>query len=151
MLDFLLAEWEKDDSLIYGRYNKPCDDEMFNNETQQHNSLYWMYRNILNIALLFRDEVFYFPVFMDFRGIIYPLVNYLTYQGQCGKDHYYASIEQCVGNNNHILIYLCNVFGVKGMSMNDRIDWAHINIPIILDPTRLGGSSPRRRGGSLWE
>jgi DNA-directed RNA polymerase, mitochondrial len=83
-----------------------------------------MYRNILNIALLFRGEVFYLPVFMDFRGRIYPMVNYLTYQGgDVARSllnfhrHGYRS-----GNNAHILIYLCNVFGVKALSMKARIE-----------------------------
>jgi DNA-directed RNA polymerase len=80
-----------------------------------------MYRNILNIALLFRDEVFFLPVFMDFRGRIYPMVNYLTYQGG-DVARSLLNFHRSGGNNNHILIYLCNVFGVKGLSLKDRID-----------------------------
>lgn len=83
-----------------------------------------MYRNILNIAQLFKGEVFYLPVFMDFRGRIYPMVNYLTYQGGdvarsllCFHRTTYRS-----SNNDHILVYLCNVFGLKNKSMKARIE-----------------------------
>lgn len=123
MLDFLLLEWEKDNGLIFGKYNKPSEDDCFNSDTQKHNSLYWMYRNILNIAQLFRGKIIYLPVFMDFRGRIYPLVNYLSYQGgdvarsllnfHCSP---YRNVE-----NKHILIYLCNVFGNNKYSMNARV------------------------------
>ena len=94
-----------------------------------------MYRNILNIAQLFRGEVFYLPVFMDFRGRIYPIVNYLTYQGgDVARSllNFHRS-DYKGGNNNHILIYLCNVFGKKGLSMEGRIKWAQKNIPHMLD------------------
>lgn len=40
MLMFLLKEWQRDDSIIFGKYNKPCPDESFNNVSQEHNSLY---------------------------------------------------------------------------------------------------------------
>jgi DNA-directed RNA polymerase len=135
MLDFLLEDWEKDDSLIFEKYNKPCQDEIFNEDTQRHNSLYWMYRNILNIAQLFRGEVFYLPVFMDFRGRIYPLVNYLTYQGgDVARSLLNFQRTKYSGkNNNHILIYLCNVFGLNKLSMKNRIVWAREHIPNMLD------------------
>ena len=68
--------------------------------------------------------MFYLPVFMDFRGRIYPLVNYLTYQGGDVARSLlnFHPTKHCGGNNNHILIYLCNVFGMKDLSMKDRIE-----------------------------
>ncbi len=50
-------------------------------EVMSHNSKYWNYSNILNIALLMKDQTIYFPAFLDFRGRIYPSPNYLSYQG----------------------------------------------------------------------
>jgi len=35
----------------------------------------------LNIAILYKDVKFYLPTFADFRGRIYTLSNYLSYQG----------------------------------------------------------------------
>lgn len=87
-----------------------------------------MYRNIINIAILFRGERIYLPVFMDFRGRIYPLVSYLSYQGgdvaRSLLNFYRPSKNLSEGelsNNQHILIYLCNVFGKNKLSMENRI------------------------------
>ena len=33
------------------------------------------------IAYLFRNQTFYLPVYADFRGRIYTLSNYLSYEG----------------------------------------------------------------------
>jgi DNA-directed RNA polymerase len=51
------------------------------NDILSHNSKYWIYSNILNIALLLKDQTIYFPTFLDFRGRVYPTPNYLSYQG----------------------------------------------------------------------
>lgn len=40
MLEHLLEEWLRADSYIFGKYNKPCEDEGFSAEIQEHNSLY---------------------------------------------------------------------------------------------------------------
>lgn len=49
-------------------------------EVMSHNSKYWSNSNILNIALLMKDQTIYFPAFLDFRVRIYPSPNYLSYQ-----------------------------------------------------------------------
>jgi len=82
----------------------------------------------MNIAILFRGETIYLPVFMDFRGRIYPLVSYLSYQGGDvarsllnfnRPSNKLSEGEQ--SNNQHILIYLCNVFGNNKLSMANRV------------------------------
>lgn len=94
-----------------------------------------MYRNILNIGLLFRGEIFYLPVFMDFRGRIYPIVNYLTYQGgdvaRSLLSFHHTTFRST--DNKHLLIYLCNVFGLKNKTMEGRIEWARTNIPRMVE------------------
>lgn len=82
-----------------------------------------MYRNILNIAMLFRGEKLYFPVFMDFRGRMYPLVSYLSYQGGDVARSLlcFNTSSNKPSENQHILIYLCNVFGHNNRSMKGRI------------------------------
>jgi DNA-directed RNA polymerase, mitochondrial len=75
------------------------------------------------MALLFRGEVFHLPVFMDFRGRIYPLVSYLSYQGgDVARSllNFNPSTSKTT-DNKHILIYLCNVFGHNNRSMDGRI------------------------------
>jgi DNA-directed RNA polymerase len=46
-----------------------------------HNSKYWNYYTTISITYLYLNVEFYIPTFMDFRGRIYPLINYLNYQG----------------------------------------------------------------------
>ena len=88
-----------------------------------------MFRNILNLAQLFRNIVFYLPVFLDFRGRIYPLSNYLSYQsGDVSRSLLSFNVDSTdlsVGEgNNHVYIYLFNMFegGKKGFSMDERIE-----------------------------
>ena len=86
MLTFVLEEWEKDNSILFKGYNKYKeisinDSKNIKQEKEKHNALHHLYLNIINIAFLFRDQVFYLPVFSDFRGRLYTLSNYLSYQG----------------------------------------------------------------------
>lgn len=90
----------------------------------------------MNIALLFRGHKIYLPVFMDFRGRIYPLSNYLSYQGGDVARSLLAfdnnSSDPSVtkpSDNKHILIYLCNVFGHNNRSLESRIKWSENNLP----------------------
>lgn len=47
-----------------------------------HNSKYYLQRNILAIAHLYKNvEAFYLPMFYDWRGRIYTQPDYLSYQG----------------------------------------------------------------------
>jgi DNA-directed RNA polymerase len=50
-------------------------------EKRAHNSIYWQYFNILQIAELYLEHNFYLPTFADFRGRIYTFSPYLSYQG----------------------------------------------------------------------
>lgn len=93
-----------------------------------------MYRNILNIAILFRGEKIYLPVFMDFRGRIYPLASYLTYQGgDIARSLLNFNSDNKPSDNEHILIYFCNVFGHNNRSMKSRINWAKTTLPYMTE------------------
>jgi hypothetical protein len=86
MLMFVIEEWNKDQSSLFKGYNRyqeisTEDSRMIQKEKEKHNALHQLYFNIINIAILFRAQVFYFPVFADFRGRLYTLSNYLSYQG----------------------------------------------------------------------
>jgi hypothetical protein len=86
MLMLVIEEWNKDKSLLFKGYNKykeisDEDSRIIKKEKEKHNGLYHLYLNIINIAILFRAQVFYLPVFSDFRGRLYTLSNYLSYQG----------------------------------------------------------------------
>nr|QWO71443.1 RNA polymerase [Termitomyces sp. T8] len=88
-LDFIIKEWEnKEDSTLFKGFNKFHTltyeygkvNSAIKKEILSHNSKYWSYTNVINIALLLKDETLYFPTFFDFRGRIYPSPNYLSYQ-----------------------------------------------------------------------
>ena len=91
MLDYLLLEWKNTNSVIFKEYNKlhPLSKELDNNnldsnmkkEILKHNSIHWNYSNILNISALMREQTIYLPTFLDFRGRVYPIPVYLSYQG----------------------------------------------------------------------
>ena len=89
ILDTIVKEWDnKENSLLFKDLNKlhPLTDEFdkmkssIKKEILSHNSKHWTYSNIINIALLMKDQTIYFPTFLDFRGRIYPTPNYLSYQ-----------------------------------------------------------------------
>ncbi|KAF8575774.1 DNA/RNA polymerase [Ramaria rubella] len=86
MLNFVLDEWSKENSILLKGYNKykeinDDDSKIIKNDKIKHNALYHLYYNIINIATLFRNHELYVPVFADFRGRLYTLSDYLTYQG----------------------------------------------------------------------
>jgi DNA-directed RNA polymerase len=61
---------------------------------------------------------------MDFRGRIYPVVNYLNYQGgDIARSLLNFHITDTkISRNDHILIYLSNVFGIgNAKTMSTRI------------------------------
>lgn len=96
VLEFILMEWNKEDSKYFNgplngqqlEINKK-DSEIVKRSKQSHNSRYWRYLNIINIAKVYRNSVFYLPTFADrplfltwkAGGRIYTLSQYLSYQG----------------------------------------------------------------------
>lgn len=99
VLKYVMNEWEKDNSYLFKGYNKlhsktneindNINSELYK-EIQAHNSMYYNYYNTIMIATLYRDQIFYLPTFLDFRGRIYSKVSYLRVVIQL--DHYYNSI-----------------------------------------------------------
>jgi DNA-directed RNA polymerase len=89
MLSFLLNDWKAKDSILFNMYNQLHEEtaninnvsSVIKKEIIRHNTLYFTYSNILNIANLLKGFTIYFPTFLDFRGRIYPISSYLSYQG----------------------------------------------------------------------
>lgn len=167
MLDYLLLEWKNTNSVIFKEYNKlhPLSKELDNNnldsnmkkEILKHNSIHWNYSNILNISALMREQTIYLPTFLDFRGRVYPIPVYLSYQGSdlarslllfknVGlKIDYNNIIQQIVDKNiknklkklilndiDYVKLYLANVFGLNKLNRNNRIKWFNENIKEML-------------------
>ena len=103
MLNFVLNEWDNDNSSLFKGYNRvkiennneldnllsDCTDVkikekkslLYKQEIQSHNAKYTNYLNTISLAKIYRDVDFYLPTFADFRGRIYPMTTYLNYQG----------------------------------------------------------------------
>nr|QWO71450.1 RNA polymerase [Lyophyllum shimeji] len=115
MLDFVVSEWNKNEhSIIFNNFNKlhPLTNNLDKltsikkREVISHNSKYWSYSNIINIALLMKDQTIYFPTFLDFRGRIYPTPNYLSYQSNdlARSLLLFESNNQLEDSNNYLSI-----------------------------------------------
>jgi len=95
VLNYLLLEWDKENSKLFKGFNKlhpnsnlliekkktqEIESKLYK-EIQSHNSIYHHNYNTLMMASLYRNQVFYIPTFLDFRGRLYTKVTYLSYQG----------------------------------------------------------------------
>jgi len=86
MLKFILTEWANKESKLFKGHNvfQPIldtDSKEIRAQKESSNSTYILYSNIITMASLYKNQEFYLPVFVDFRGRIYPLSNYISYQG----------------------------------------------------------------------
>lgn len=124
VLDFILNEWYKENSVYFKGFNKlqvinKKDSEDVKRNKQSHNSKYWRYLNIINIATVYKNEIFYFPTFADFRGRIYTLTQILTYQGDdlCRSLLLFANEEIPLTQNGikYLFFYFANLCGKKNL------------------------------------
>ena len=144
VLDFILLEWNNENSLYFKGFNKEqviskFDSPELKRRKQSHNSKYWKYLNTINIATVYQDMEFYLPTFSDFRGRIYTLSQYLSYQGDdlCkslllfGKEKNNRALDS--KGFNYLLIYFNNLYGNKNLNYKDIIQWSKDNIINICD------------------
>jgi DNA-dependent RNA polymerase len=129
MLRLVVEEWGKEESILFKGYNKYKeiyneDSNIIKKDKEKHNALYQLYYNIINIAILYRNQEFYFPVFADFRGRLYTLSNYLAYQGND------LARSLLLFDNNEALtkqgyeclnVYFSNLAGYDKKSWNDKL------------------------------
>ncbi|KAK4177108.1 putative mitochondrial precursor of DNA-directed RNA polymerase [Triangularia setosa] len=99
----------------------------------------------LEIARAFRDQTFYFPHNLDFRGRAYPIPTYLNHMG---ADHMRGLLVfakgKPLGTNGlrWLKIHLANVYGFDKASLAEREEFANQNYQNVLDSVRnpLDGS-----------
>ncbi|KAL2132650.1 hypothetical protein VTI74DRAFT_3555 [Chaetomium olivicolor] len=90
----------------------------------------------LEIARAFRDQTFYFPHNLDFRGRAYPLPTYLNHMG---ADHMRGLLIFAKGKPlgeaglRWLKVHLSNVFGFDKASLQEREDFATKNLENIFD------------------
>ncbi|KAI0453122.1 DNA-directed RNA polymerase [Xylaria acuta] len=90
----------------------------------------------LDIARAFRDQTFYFPHNMDFRGRAYPIPAYLNHMG---ADHVRGVLRFAAGKElgesglRWLKVQLANVFGFDKASLEEREAFATDHIKDIYD------------------
>ncbi|OSX56101.1 hypothetical protein POSPLADRAFT_1087357, partial [Postia placenta MAD-698-R-SB12] len=164
MLNIIIKEWENKDSNLFKGLNKPhpLTNEFENVKSSikkdilSHNSKYWINTNIINIALLMKDQTIYFTTFLDFRGRIYPTSHYLNYQSndlarslilfnditESIKDSRYNEVLQEILDDNSY--ELTSQSKVKNLKLND-IDYFKIYLANTFGKDKLS-----RKGRINW-
>ncbi|KAH8911133.1 DNA-directed RNA polymerase [Coniochaeta sp. PMI_546] len=90
----------------------------------------------LEIARAFRDQTFYFPHNVDFRGRAYPIPTYLNHMG---ADHVRGLMRFAKGKElgesglKWLRVHLSNVYGYDKASLKDRENFAIENMNNIVD------------------
>lgn len=90
----------------------------------------------LEIARAFRDQTFYFPHNVDFRGRAYPIPTYLNHMG---ADHVRGLMRFAKGKElgdsglKWLKVHLSNVYGYDKASLKDRENFAVDNMDNIID------------------
>lgn len=145
MLNILMKDWENKhkNSLFFKEYNKkhPETDKLpvlykdSSNESidlikkiTTHNSYYYLYYNILKISTIYSKlNYFYFPTFMDYRGRIYNVNQWLGFQGNDIARSlilFYNGTILTKPMTQHVYHYIGNLLGKKRTSLNYRINIA---------------------------
>ncbi|KAK2039224.1 DNA-dependent RNA polymerase [Colletotrichum somersetense] len=101
----------------------------------------------LEIARAFRNQTFYFPHNIDFRGRAYPLPTYLNHMG---ADHVRGILRFARGKElgeeglKWLKVHLANVFGFDKASLKERESFAMDNLVNIFD------SANKPLDGNRW-
>lgn len=101
----------------------------------------------LEIARALRDETFYFPHNVDFRGRAYPIPPYLNHMGadNCrGLLIFGEGKELGVNGLKWLKIHLANVFGYDKASLSERENFVVDNLKSVYD------SATRPLEGNRW-
>lgn len=101
----------------------------------------------LEIARAFRDQEFFFPHNVDFRGRAYPIPTYLNHMG---ADHVRGLLRFSKGKElgdrglMWLKVHLANVFGFDKASLKDREAFAVENLAHVID------SATKPLKGNRW-
>ncbi|CAK7270758.1 DNA-directed RNA polymerase [Sporothrix epigloea] len=93
----------------------------------------------MEIARAFRDQTFYFPHNVDFRGRAYPIPPYFNHMG---ADHVRGLLTFAAGKAlgedglKWLKVHLSNVYGFDKASLSERAAFATDNIESIRDSAR---------------
>ncbi|OAA66554.1 mitochondrial DNA-directed RNA polymerase [Niveomyces insectorum RCEF 264] len=106
------------------------------NQRSGHHSVRCFMNFQMEIARAFRDQTFYFPHNVDFRGRAYPIPPYFNHMG---ADHVRGLLVFARGKAlgeaglKWLQVHLANVFGYDKASLTDRANFAIENLDNIRD------------------
>ncbi|GAB1319286.1 DNA-directed RNA polymerase [Madurella fahalii] len=106
------------------------------NEKSKMHSIRCFMNFQLEVARAFRDQTFYFPHNIDFRGRAYPIPTYLNHMG---ADHMRGLLLFAKGKPlgetglRWLKIHLANVYGFDKASLQEREQFATDNVENIFD------------------
>ena len=106
------------------------------NEILRHNSIYNFTISNLSAALLLRNNIFYHPIFIDWRGRLYTSNSLLSFQSnQFTRSLITFSKGQKLNDLGvkALKIYIANCYGLDKKSYNFRLNWIEDNLNRILD------------------
>jgi len=138
MLEYLISEWNSNNSLFFKGLNKfHVDTYLIESNSklskykkmliESHNSKHLLYKNILEIAIIYKNINFYLPVAMDFRGRINPQPQYLHYHSSDLARCLIEFTNGCEINDLNInLVYqaLANTAGKSKLTIKNKEKWA---------------------------
>ena len=152
MLNLILEKGEKYGFILSGPHPNTDKIKLSKKEYLEieiHNSRYYLEQNILGLAQLFSHvDSFYFPLYLDWRGRIYTLPYYLSYQGtelaKCliefklggeMRPNPDLKIEEFINNKINprgfgfafLKIYGANCYGLDKLSFKKRLEWIEKN------------------------
>ena len=90
--------------------------------------------NMLNMAIEFKDRVFYFPHHCDFRGRIYPIPQYLQPQGDdLNRGLLTFADARPLGEHGlrWLMIQYANCWGVDKVSFDERVQWTMDRLELV--------------------
>ncbi|KAK3400353.1 mitochondrial DNA-directed RNA polymerase [Sordaria brevicollis] len=110
----------------------------------------------LEIARAYRDQTFYFPHNVDFRGRAYPIPPYLNHMG---ADHVRGLMLFAKGKPlgesglRWLKVHLANVYGFDKASLQERQDFADENVENIRDSVEnpLNGNQWWLKAEDPWQ
>ena len=100
-------------------YNKKTT---YSKKVFSHNSKYNLYKQVISIAILFKNFCFYIPTFFDFRGRIYTEIDYFSYQAEDMAKSLIMFNNGCKLNHENIkyvLQYLANLGGKSKLTLKN--------------------------------
>jgi DNA-directed RNA polymerase len=130
MLKLVYEEWVSNkDSLLFKGFNEAKiilseDTKEIKRDKNSHNARYYAYYNIIHLAILFQNQTFYLPTYADFRGRVYTLSNYFSYQGMDLARALLLFDSEEVLTKKGLLslnIYFTNLAGFDKLAWNDRL------------------------------